>query len=96
MDGMNSPENVIWIFTTNHIDRLDPALIRPGRIDKKIEIGYVDNETFSEFLMHHYGKGLESGYEVGGGLTFASIQTDVMLGMTYEEILEKYCNQGGI
>lgn len=96
MDGMNSPENVIWIFTTNHIDRLDPALIRPGRIDKKIEIGYVDNETLSEFLMHHYGKGLESGYEVGGGLTFASIQTDVMLGMTYEEILEKYCNQGGI
>lgn len=92
MDGMNSPENVIWIFTTNHIERLDPALIRPGRIDKKIEIGYVDNETFSEFLLHHFGHGLESGYEVKGGLTFAAIQTDVMLGMTYDDIIKKYCD----
>lgn len=93
IDGANSPSNVIWIFTTNHIDELEPALIRPGRIDLKIEIGYITNETFSAFLMHHFGKGLPDGYEVGGGYTFAQIQTDIMTGKTFDEIVEKYCNQ---
>ena len=93
IDGVNSPSNTIWIFTTNHIDELEPALIRPGRIDLKIEIGYITNETFSEFLMHHFGKGLPNGYEIGGGYTFAQIQTDIMTGKTFDEIVEKYCNQ---
>jgi chaperone BCS1 len=29
--------------TTNHITRLDGALIRPGRVDKKVELGLADN-----------------------------------------------------
>lgn len=33
IDGQMSPENCIFIATTNHIERLDPALIRPGRFD---------------------------------------------------------------
>ena len=93
IDGLNSPENVIWIFTTNHIDELEPAIIRPGRIDLKVEIGYITNETFNEFLIHHFGKGLPNGYEVGGGYTFAQIQTDVMTGKSFDEIIQKYCDQ---
>ena len=93
IDGLNSPENVIWIFTTNHIDELEPAVIRPGRIDLKVEIGYITNETFNAFLIHHFGKGLPNGYEVGGGYTFAQIQTDVMTGKSFDEIVQKYCDQ---
>ena len=44
LDGINSPKNVIYIFTTNHIEKLDPALIRPGRIDLKIDIKGVNKE----------------------------------------------------
>ena len=91
IDGINSPSNVIWIFTTNHIERLDPALIRPGRIDKQIEIGYVNQETFDEFLIHHFGKKSDK-HIVKKNLTFASIQTDVMMGMDFDQILKKYCD----
>jgi chaperone BCS1 len=37
IDGIASPEGIIFIMTTNHRDKLDKALIRPGRIDREIE-----------------------------------------------------------
>jgi chaperone BCS1 len=40
-DGLNTPDGAICFFTTNHIDRLDPALVRDGRIDVKLKIGKV-------------------------------------------------------
>lgn len=42
LDGLNSQHGVITIMSTNYYDRLDPALIRPGRVDVREEIGYVD------------------------------------------------------
>lgn len=48
IDGQLSPENCIFIATTNHIERLDPALIRPGRFDLQIEMKYLDYELASQ------------------------------------------------
>lgn len=42
IDGVMSQEGHLLFMTTNHIDRLDPALIRPGRVDVRIETGPVD------------------------------------------------------
>jgi mitochondrial chaperone BCS1 len=39
MDGMQTPDGLKFIVTTNHIARLDSAIVRPGRIDEVIEIG---------------------------------------------------------
>ena len=33
-------------MTTNHPEKLDPALIRPGRINKRIHLGFVDARLF--------------------------------------------------
>lgn len=42
LDGFSAPHGLITIMTTNHIEKLDPALVRPGRIDLKVELGAVD------------------------------------------------------
>ncbi|HWG45210.1 MAG TPA: AAA family ATPase [Gemmataceae bacterium] len=39
LDGVASPEGRIIVMTTNHIEKLDPALIRPGRADVKLSFG---------------------------------------------------------
>ncbi|PLB38906.1 BCS1 and AAA domain-containing protein [Aspergillus candidus] len=40
IDGVAASEGRILIMTTNHIDKLDSALLRPGRVDMSIEFGY--------------------------------------------------------
>lgn len=44
LDGVLSPHGVITIATTNHIENLDEAVIRPGRIDTVYTVDYLDNE----------------------------------------------------
>ncbi|CAN0389181.1 unnamed protein product, partial [Ectocarpus sp. 13 AM-2016] len=41
LDGVVDTPGRIVIMTTNHPESLDAALIRPGRIDKKIYLGYM-------------------------------------------------------
>ena len=41
LDGIVDTPGRIVVMTTNHIETLDPALIRPGRIDKRICLGYM-------------------------------------------------------
>jgi len=39
LDGFHAPENVLFVMTTNKLETLDPALLRPGRIDYKLYMG---------------------------------------------------------
>ena len=41
LDGVMSPSGVIYCMTTNHVDSLDPALLRPGRCDVRMEFGLL-------------------------------------------------------
>jgi mitochondrial chaperone BCS1 len=45
LDGAGAVEGSIAILTTNHRERLDPALIRPGRCDREFKLGYLTPET---------------------------------------------------
>ncbi|KAJ1327965.1 mitochondrial chaperone BCS1 [Microdochium nivale] len=43
LDGVASQEGRVLIMTTNHLEKLDKALIRPGRVDMTVEFGLADN-----------------------------------------------------
>jgi len=53
MDGMQGRDNVIVIGATNRRDAMDPALRRPGRFDREIEIGVPDRDGRKEILDVH-------------------------------------------
>ena len=53
MDGMKSRGKVVVIAATNRPDSIDPALRRPGRFDREIEIGIPDDEGRLEILQIH-------------------------------------------
>jgi transitional endoplasmic reticulum ATPase len=53
MDGLVTRGNVIVVAATNRPDSLDPALRRPGRFDREIEIGVPDRNGRKEILQIH-------------------------------------------
>ncbi|MGY5149981.1 MAG: CDC48 family AAA ATPase [Candidatus Nitrosopumilus sp. bin_68KS] len=53
MDGMKSRGKVVVIAATNRPDSIDPALRRPGRFDREIEIGIPDEEGRFDILSIH-------------------------------------------
>ncbi|NLZ36069.1 MAG: ATP-dependent zinc metalloprotease FtsH [Clostridiales bacterium] len=60
MDGFGSNEGVIVIAATNRPDILDPALLRPGRFDRQVMVGYPDIRGREEIIkVHAEGKPFE-------------------------------------
>lgn len=48
LDSQQSPNNVIFVATTNYIDKLDKAVIRKGRFDMAVELGNISRDTAME------------------------------------------------
>ncbi|UXR71814.1 ATP-dependent zinc metalloprotease FtsH [Staphylococcus sp. IVB6240] len=55
MDGFGENENIIMIAATNRPDILDPALLRPGRFDRQIQVGRPDVKG-REAVLHVHAK----------------------------------------
>ncbi len=59
MDGFNANEGIIVMSATNRVDILDPAILRPGRFDRKVMVGRPDVKGREEILsVHAKGKPL--------------------------------------
>merc|ERR1712146_675103 len=56
LDGFDNRGDVKVIMATNRIDSLDPALLRPGRVDRKIEFPFPDEKTRRRIFQIHMGK----------------------------------------
>ena len=64
MDGFGSHDGVIVIAATNRPDILDPALLRPGRFDRQVTVGYPDIQGREDILkVHSRGKPFEEGVD---------------------------------
>lgn len=65
MDGFGINDGVIVIAATNRPDILDPALLRPGRFDRQVTVGYPDIKGRTEILkVHAKGKPLAPDVEL--------------------------------
>jgi len=56
MDGFEQGANVIVLAATNRSDVLDPALLRPGRFDRRVNIGLPDRKDREAILNIHFAK----------------------------------------
>ena len=80
MDGFNTRGDVRIMAATNRVDMLDPALLRPGRFDRVIEIPLPDSASRHEILRIHSGRmhlvdvGLDRIAELTEGFSGAELQ----------------------
>jgi len=56
IDGVATGHDIIFVFTTNHPDKLDPALLRPGRVDVEVELTYMTQPEFEMACKNLYGE----------------------------------------
>jgi chaperone BCS1 len=55
LDGVIDSPGRILIMTTNHPEKLDPALTRPGRVNMQIYMGFIKVAQAKEMVTHYYG-----------------------------------------
>ncbi|ELR12161.1 ATPase, AAA domain containing protein [Acanthamoeba castellanii str. Neff] len=54
IDGIASQEGRLFVMTTNHMEHLDPALIRPGRVDKVVHFGLASMLQVERMFLRFY------------------------------------------
>jgi chaperone BCS1 len=101
LDGIVTVGERVLIMTTNHAEKLDSALVRPGRIDLKVNVSYISKETFIRFIKVFYEDKINdrllamlNKVRSVHNTTIAALQSDFMKGLSAEMLIEKYCEIG--
>ncbi|KAG5468217.1 hypothetical protein LSCM1_02194 [Leishmania martiniquensis] len=66
LDGVGAQEGRLVFMTTNHVELLDAALIRPGRADVKVEIGFLDVDQSQRMFRKFFPNATEAMVEAFG------------------------------
>jgi len=96
LDGVASQEGQVLILTTNYIERLDGALVRPARVDRKISFGLADKNMiarlFCIFYEHSDDDFTNEGRQVQDGEIVEKLATEfVKKGRSWNLAWLKYC-----
>ena len=94
LDGVVETPGRIVIMTTNHPEMLDPALIRPGRIDKKILLGYMEAPDVEQLMELYFQTSLsveqkdrvERVFATGGSKSSSSSSSSSKLELTPAQV----------
>lgn len=83
LDGVVARENLILIVTTNNLTVLDPALVRPGRIDRCMEFGPASVQQISSAIRLFFRGGNSVAEEkllpLAGSISMAKVQEELRL-----------------
>lgn len=92
LDGILSGEDRIIIMTTNHIEKFGEAFLRPGRINLKMEIGYVTPEVFRKYVYDFYHHVLPNNIKLKNeNVCIAEMQRDVLFQkLSVDDFVKKY------
>lgn len=94
LDGFHAPSNVVFIMTTNAMEALDPALLRPGRIDYRLYLGEAADSQKVELYRRFFPEVTEAAarefVEAHTIETMAEFQ-GLLLGLEQEETETSLC-----
>jgi chaperone BCS1 len=88
LDGVNSPDNSIFILTTNLINELDPALYRDGRINMRLEIGLPDNQNIQSFVNKYFDSGIVIPNHIPNKLPMANVEQILLNSNSADEAVD--------
>lgn len=80
LDGFATPTGLVFVITTNYKDKLDKALIRPGRIDKAVEFNAPSKNELKQLFIRltGYELGFNSFFQQYGEISMAEAQTLIL------------------
>ena len=95
VDGVGSAEGKIIIITTNNPQKLDIALLRPGRIDKQYKIDYPEKEEIEAMFLKYFSEKTKKSAQfrdsvAGNKVTSAEIQQHFI---KYQYSADEACKQ---
>ena len=81
LDGVLTPDGIMVVMTTNRVQVLDPALVRPGRVDRKVEFGFATSKQILDSYSWFYPEKNESeafAQQFTGKVSMATVQQKLM------------------
>lgn len=93
-DGLLASDGTICLFTTNHIERLDPAFLRSGRMNKLVEFTKLNRDTAAKMVKANLGHDLPPSSFRAKEINPADLQAEILeifLGhKTWDNFREKF------
>ncbi len=91
LDGVTEITDSIIIITTNHPEKLDPALTRPGRITMAINMGKMLSEDVFSMVSYHYPRDVQNIFEKDDKIITASrLESILQLSKDYQDFVKLY------